>query len=96
MPIVHGCGTGTRTSSGTSRPQRLHAGSVSYEGRPTPHAQGHLAHQVLTCGFDWGDMEQVAATCTDRPERIPQPTLKLDALEGSEVPTEFTARTVNV
>jgi hypothetical protein len=41
-------------------------------------------------------VENVAATCTDRPERIPQPTVKRDALEGPEVPTEFTARTVNV
>ena len=41
-------------------------------------------------------MEHGVATCTDRPERIPQPTVKRDALEGSELPTEFTALTVNV
>ena len=74
----------------------MRAGSVSNLGRPTPHAQRHLAHQMLTCGVDRGDVEHIAATCTDRPERIPQPTLKLDALEGFEVPTEFTALTVNV
>jgi len=65
-------------------------------GETDPACQAAFAHQMLTCGFGWGDVEHVAATCTDRPERISQPTVKRDALEGPEVPTEFTARTVNV
>ena len=74
----------------------MRAGSVSNERRPTPVAQRHLAHQTLTWGFDYGDVEHGVANCTDRPERLPhRSTLKVFALEGPEVPTAFTARTVN-